>query len=178
MDPTWLTRIPQLSDEALLAYLRGRNRFKPEAVEAAALELARRGVSIPPGLLEAPAPAGSQGPGFLARARGPWRRPLRVSAGILLASGFGAALVIYRRAVADTAASFDAEPYTKSFQRQMEVMGGKANLMASDVRNGITGLFQGTRLAWTVFALCALCALVLWMPTLGKAPDRSPGGGA
>lgn len=171
MAETYLTRIPTLSDDELLAYLRGAGKYKPEAVEAAARELARRGVAVRAELPGAPGAAADPGPGLLQRARGPWRRPLRGAAGSLLGGGFLAALVIYRRALAAVPSPFDAEPYTKGYQRQMEMVGGKANLVASDLRNGITGLFQGTTLAWTVFALCALAALALWGTTLGRTGD-------
>jgi hypothetical protein len=169
MAETFLTRIPTLDDDELLAYLRGRAQYKPEAVEVAARELERRGVAVPPGLLEPVRPVLPRRLGLLARARGPWRSRLRLASGAVFAAGFAAGLVITRRALAVGTSPLEQEPFTKSYQRQMEMVGGKANLVASDLRTGITGLFTGQNLAWTVFVLGCLAALVLWGLTLGRA---------
>lgn len=171
MAETFLTRIPTLDNDELMAYLRGRAQYKPEAVEAATRELERRGVAVPPGLLEPAGPAAPRGPGLLPRARGPWRSRLRLASAAVLAAGFAVGLVITRLGPAAGASPLEQEPFTKGYQRQMEMVGGKANLVASDLRNGITGLFSGQNLAWTVFVLCFLAALVLWALTLGRPPE-------
>jgi hypothetical protein len=45
---------------------------------------------------------------------------------------------------------------TKRYEVQMELVGGKANLLAQDTKDALLGLFRGRNLAWTLLALgCA-----------------------
>ena len=94
----------------------------------------------------------------------------RVLTGAVLAAGLGAALVHLPPGRPTAAPSlFDAEPNdSKSYLRQVEMMGGKANLVASGIRQWLTGLFQGTTLAYTVFGVTVVAAGVFWLVATRK----------
>jgi hypothetical protein len=168
----FLDRIPTLSDDALRSYLDGHAKYKREAIEAAAAELARRGLEVPRARLDAirgsvdQRDAGGDAarrPTFLRDAAGPRMGRIRLLAGGALATGLGAAALIYVRAAAGEA-GLDLEPSdSKSYLRQMEMVGGKANLVASEVRHGISALLHGTNLAWTVLALTVLSVGIFWV---------------
>lgn len=176
MTGSFQDRIPALSDEALRGILDGHAKYRREAVEAAAGELARRGLPLPGDRLAtilgqvAHRDAGgaqARRPTFLRDASGPRLGRIRLLTAGILAAGLGAAAILYVRAArAAQAAPFDLEPQdSKSYLRQMEVVGGKANLVASDLRHGIAAAFQGTNLAWTLGILTLLTAALFWLVT-------------
>ena len=83
---------------------------------------------------------------------------------LILIAGFGAAIVIYAMAAPGSAnpTGFDPED-SKRDLRDIEVYGGKANLLASDFRHTFSSLWHGRRLAFTVaFLTIMLAAAVLF----------------
>jgi hypothetical protein len=56
--------------------------------------------------------------------------------------------------------------------------GGKANLIASQFREWVTGMFQGRSLAYTVAFLAILLALAVWFFGMPLPPDPPPEGEA
>lgn len=177
MADSFLDRIPSFPDAQLRAYLDDPRRFKLEAVEAAAAELRKRGHAVPEELLQnlrAEARERARAPrtfkqGFLRDAQGPRVDRIRIITGAIVAAGLGSALVIYHRALSAAPSPFDLEPSdSKSYLRQVEMMGGKANLVASGIRQWLTGLFQGTTLAYTVFGFALAVAVVFWLAATQK----------
>jgi hypothetical protein len=62
---------------------------------------------------------------------------------------------------------------TKKYLRDLELYGGKANVLATELRRGFERLWQGRRLAVTLAGLTLLLAGPLWVA--GRAPaDRAP----
>ena len=185
MADTFQARIPSLSETELRGYVEAPWKFKREAVEAALAELQGRGLEVgaeareliqttfrarEEALLE----AGRLKPGWFRDEAGPRLGRIRAVTGAILGLGLGAALVLYRLASTAASSPFDLEPRdSKSYLRQVEMMGGKANLMASEFRLWFTGLWQGTSLAYTVFWLAVAGALVFWLVT-----TRGPKAGA
>ncbi len=104
---------------------------------------------------------------------------------VILCTGFGIALVIYVTATPPPANPFGYEPEdSKKYLREMEVYGGKANLLASSLREWFESLWHGRRLAFTVVCL-TLMVLLLYLiastpvpPRADPAPEseRKPGG--
>lgn len=80
----------------------------------------------------------------------------------LLAAGFAAAAVIYvvARPEADNPGGYDPMQ-SKMYLHDLELYGGKANLLAAEFRDWFTGLWQGRNLAYTVAALTVLTVLAL-----------------
>jgi hypothetical protein len=78
---------------------------------------------------------------------------------VILAVGFASALGIYLTAQPPPANPLGYEPEdTKKYVRDMEVYGGKANLLASEVRHWLGSLWHGKRLAFTVAVLTVIAA--------------------
>jgi len=79
----------------------------------------------------------------------------------ILAVGFGAAAAIYAVALARPEIAPGYEPLeTKKYLHDLEVYGGKANVVAAEFREWFAGLWAGTNLAWTIAALTVLTVLV------------------
>lgn len=109
------------------------------------------------------------------------RRGCRLVLGGVLAAGGSAAVAIYALAE-PVLESPDLEEarLSKSYERQMEVFGGKAALVGSQLDDWLASLWHGERLAYTVAVLTVLVALACWAvcvtPPRGAPPD--PPGGA
>jgi hypothetical protein len=168
-------RIPTLSDADLLRYLDQPLAYKTEAVELALAELRRRGRAIPTDDLarvqhllhtrDAARQADLEpGPDSLLGACPAARlaRLRRITAG-LLASGLGAATLIYFTATPSAANPLGYEPEnTKRYLRQLEVVGGKANVVGTEFQRWFEGLWQGRQLAFTVAWLTLLFTAAFW----------------
>jgi len=82
----------------------------------------------------------------------------RVAASILLA-GVASAVVLYLAAAPPAGPPGERPEDSKRYLRQMEVYGGSANVLASEIREWFEGLWHGRTLAFTVAGLSALLAL-------------------
>ena len=95
----------------------------------------------------------------------PSTRRLHVLIGIL-AAGLVASAVIYSRAAQPRPNPLGYEPGdSKQYLRQMEMYGGTANVLASEIRLCFDSLWHGTRLAYTVAFLTLLSAGAYWLFT-------------
>ena len=95
----------------------------------------------------------------------------------ILLAGFGAALFIYVTAGPTPVNPLGSEPEeSKQYLREMEVYGGKANVLASDLRQWFDSLWHGKRLAVTVACLTLVLLLVFLVastplpPHVGQTP--------
>ena len=165
MSPTLRQRLPTLSEAELRAYLDRPTDYRPEAVAAAAEELRRRGLG----------PSGAEWEALRTtlaasdRAGGPDPRRLRILARWTLLLGLGAALVIYAIAKPAPTDPLGYDPMdTKRYLRELEVFGGKANILATQFRQWFEGLWEGRNLAWTVAVLTV--ALAGGLRLLGREP--------
>src|ERR1017187_3258 len=166
MPETFQTRIPTLSDLELEEYLRHYSKFEPEAVEAALAELRKRGhrisddeiKSIRTSMHERDTGKNHQNPGarnqaILGRCRMGQRR-IRDIAVMLLALGLGSALTIYFTASPTPADPLGYDPLdAKKYLRELELYGGKANVLSVQFRQWFSGLWHGRSLAATVAVL-------------------------
>jgi len=199
MADSFHARIPTLSDADLRRYLEQPLAFKTAAVEAALAELRQRGHAVPDGDLTritqalrerdaAEEAALEPGPDSLLGASPEARRVRirRITAGIL-AAGFGAATLIYVTATPQAANPLGYEPEnTKRYLRQLEVVGGKANVVATEFQRWFEGLWQGRSLAFTVAWLTLLLAAGFWFlatrlavgTELGPASGKDDGEGS
>jgi len=80
-----------------------------------------------------------------------------VAAAILLA-GLATALLVYFAAAPVRDVPGERPEDSKRYLRQMEVYGGQANVLASEIREWFEGLWQGRALAFTVAFLSLLLA--------------------
>ncbi len=91
-------------------------------------------------------------------------RGLRLVAGAILVVGLASAIWIYLAAAssASDTPGYDLEQ-SKQYLRAMELYGGKANLLAAELRIWFNGLWHGTRLAYTVACATLLVAGAFWL---------------
>jgi hypothetical protein len=96
---------------------------------------------------------------------------VRLITAAILIVGLGSAIVIYLTAEsAGNLPGYDAED-SKQYLRAMELYGGKANLLASELLRCFNGLWHGTRLAFTVACITVVVAGVFW---LVSGPEPTP----
>lgn len=92
---------------------------------------------------------------------GPTR--IRLITAAILIVGLGSAVVIYVAAqLSGNLPESDAQD-SKQYLRAMELYGGKANLLASELRQWFNGLWHGTRLAVTVACITVVVAGLFWL---------------
>ncbi len=182
MAAPYQARITGLADAELLQYLRAFQGYRTEAVAAALAELDRRGlalseaerVQIRSGLAARDAAAQARldrsfvtGLGLTTAAR--LRRIRQLTAG-LLAAGLGSALAIYLRTAPKGPNPLGYEPEdTKQYLHDLELYGGKVNVLATEFTKWWDGLWQGRNLAYTVAWLTILAALVFWYTAIRRA---------
>ncbi len=165
VSPTLLQRLPTLSEAELRVYLDRPDDYRPEAVAAAAEELRRRGLGPSDPEWEALQTTLAAS----ARAGGPDPRRLRILARWTLILGLGAALLIYVMARPAPPDPLGYDPMdTKRYLRELEVFGGKANILATQFRQWFEGLWEGRNLAGTVATLSV--ALAGGLRFLGREP--------
>jgi hypothetical protein len=187
MTDTFQSRIPALSDTELRQYLKHHLEYRTEAVEAALAEVTRRGLPLPTeelteireGLAQRDAVAQAHLEhsfvthlGATPAAR--LRRVRHITVGIL-ALGFGAATVIYVAATPKGTNPLGYEPEdTKKYLRDLEMFGGKINVLATEFTRWWDGLWHGRNLATTVAWLTLFVALAFWFATHRQARSSYP----
>jgi hypothetical protein len=110
---------------------------------------------------------------------------LYLAGAAILVLGSAYSVWIYRTAAtldARSAAIIAAARNTKTYEYQMETYGGKSNLLATEVREWFSGLWQGRHLADTVavltFSLTLLVfAVAYFLPDLPDGDDGRGGAG-
>ena len=93
----------------------------------------------------------------------------------IMATGLASALIIYVTAGAPADRSGERPEDSKRYLRQMEVYGGKANVLGSELREWFGDLWHGRRLALTVLCLSVLVAMVAFV-LLTPLPPRANAG--
>ena len=184
MPETFLTRIPTLSDSELEEYRRNYSRFELEAVEAALAELRKRGHgisndeinSIKTSIHERDTGKSPQNPGqgshsILACCRMD-RRQIRHIAVMILALGLGGALTIYLTVgpIPADLLGYNLLDSKKSL-RELELYGGKANVLSVEFQQWFAGLWHGRTLAATVAVLTVLLAFAFWFVASNQISD-------
>jgi hypothetical protein len=184
MTETFQTRISALSDAELIKYLAHFQDYRTEVVETALAELDRRNLDladevlaqIHAGLAARAAATQSKlnhsfvtGLGNTLEAR--LLRIRQVTAGIL-ATGLGGAVMIYLLATPSATNPLGFEPEdSKKYLRDMEVFGGKLNVLATQLRGTWNDLWQGRNLAFTVGGLTLALAFAFWFIATQRARD-------
>lgn len=95
-------------------------------------------------------------------------RCLRFAAVAILIAGLGGAIWIYLAAApADNALGYDPMQ-SKKYLRDLELYGGKANVLAVQITDWFESLWHGTRLAYTVACAAVLLAGVCWFAAVAS----------
>jgi len=90
------------------------------------------------------------------------RRALIITA-LILTVGLTTALAIYVAAARAPDDSSDELTDSKQYLRQMELYGGKANVLAAELQHWLASLWHGRRLALTVACGTVLVAGAYWL---------------
>jgi len=90
----------------------------------------------------------------------------------ILAAGWTAALAVFLAAapVEEDPDVYDLE-HSRIYNRQLEVIGGKAAILGKEIDDWVAGLFQGRNLAYTLAAASALVALGVWLWPPARGAD-------
>jgi len=178
------TRIPTLSDAELQRYVAAPGDFHREAVEAAVSELVRRG--LPPTETELARIATDLHQRDAARhpEPHPWfgrllggtpalrRFRIRLATAAILAVGFASAGIVYLTAPPAATNPLGYDPLnTKKYLRDLEIYGGKANVLATEFMRWFDGLWHGRALASTLAWLTALAACAFWWMARRRAAE-------
>jgi hypothetical protein len=95
-------------------------------------------------------------------------RRLRLIAGAILLVGLASAAGIYVSSTGEVRGYQPEE--TKQYLRTLELYGGKANVLATELREWFGRLWHGRRLAYTVGCATVLLAGAFWLA--GAASDE------
>jgi len=185
MPDSFQSRIPTLSEAELRRYAEQPLSYRTDAVLAAVAELARRGQALPAGQVETiQAQLTQRDAARLAEA--PWRRHLgqdpvtrrtrvsRVTVVILgVGLGLAASLWVLTPPPAPNPLGFEPED-SKKYLRQMEMIGGKANVVASQLQTWFDGQWHGRGLPRTVALLTVVLAGTFWFSTHPGPPEVRP----
>ena len=176
-DDSFYSRIPTLSDDELLNYIAHYSHYKIEAVQLAIAELRRRGFILSDDEL-------ANIEAFFSLKSNPIRRPphfnprlFRLSSYIIFGVGILISVVIYVTAGPPMEMPFGYNPLkSKVFLRELELYGGKGNVMAAQFREWFVGLWQGKNLSYTIAFITVVLSIILWRMSSRKhaVPDKNP----
>jgi len=85
---------------------------------------------------------------------------VRVVTRAILAVGFSASIAVFAAAGARPEDPLTDQLNSKKYLHDLEMYGGKANVLASEFREWFAGLWYGRNLAFTIAALTVLTALI------------------
>lgn len=184
MSDTFQARLPALPEAELRHVLTHAEGYRTEAVAAALAELERRGLPlaederarIRQDLAQRAAAAEARlHRGLVARlgASLPTRLArIRQLTALLLAAGLGAALAIHLTAAPPAPNPLGYEPMnTKKYLRDLEIYGGKVNVLATEFMSWWNDRWQGRNLATTVACLTVLATGGFWLLATRQARD-------
>ena len=184
MSDTFQARLPALPEAELRQVLTYAEGYRTEAVAAALAELERRGLPlaeeerarIRQDLAQRAAAAEARlHLGLVARlgASLPTRLArIRQLTALLLAAGLGAALAIHLTAAPPAPNPLGYEPMnTKKYLRDLEIYGGKVNVLATEFMGWWNDRWQGRNLATTVACLTVLATGGFWLLATRQARD-------
>jgi hypothetical protein len=104
---------------------------------------------------------------------------IRAGTRAILVLGFAVAIVIFLTAQPPAANPLGYDPLdTKRYLHDLEVYGGKANVLAAEFRDWFDSLWHGRRLAFTVAALSVIAAFAFkfFATPLPSDPDAAGAG--
>jgi hypothetical protein len=170
---TFYSRIPTLSNDELLDYISNYSRYKVEAVHSAIAELQSRGFILSDDEL-------ATIESFFRLQSNQVRRPLtfrpglfRLIACLVFSAGILVSIGIYVNARAPRPNPLGYDPLdTKKYLRELELYGGKSNIMATEVREWFAGLWQGKNLSYIIACITVIVSIMLWF--IGSRNNSSP----
>src|SRR5215510_14106691 len=161
LDDAFYARMLTLSDAELFTYIQQYSRYKADAVQAAIAELHARGLSLSPDDLSAIDTYFTHHDPQITRSFLVALRHLRWLSYAILMLGLLSAVVLYVTAPPPPPLGYD--PFTsKKYVRDLEIYGGKINVIAVEYRHSWSQLWHGKNLAYTIACLTVLVASLCW----------------
>jgi hypothetical protein len=159
---TFYSRIPTLSNDELFNYITNYSRYKIEAVQLAVAELRSRGFILSDDDL-------SNIGAFFSSNSNTIRRPLHFNPGlfrlisyVIFGAGIATSVVIYVTAGPPMGHPFGFNPlHTKLYLRELELFGGRGNIMAAEFMEWFVGLWQGKNLSYTIACITVIISILL-----------------
>ena len=89
--------------------------------------------------------------------------------------GLGLAVLLYMTAASSSPDPLGYDPFTsKKYVRELELYGGKLNLLAVEFRQWLVSLWRGTALAYTIAVLTLILSSLLWFIASRVASPLEP----
>lgn len=183
MTASFHDRLPVLPDADLQRYVARPTEYRAEAVEAALAELARRGLTPSDEVLAevrasiltreaALQSASAWYDGLLGSDPATRRSRIRRLTAAILTAGLGSAALVYVTAAPEAANPLGYDPMdTKKYLRDLEVYGGKVNVLATEFMRWFDGLWHGRSLAFTLAWLTVFAAAAFWWIARRRAAE-------
>ena len=174
LDDPFYARLLTLSDAELCTYIEHYAHYKVEAVHAALAELRTRGVYVSEDTVAAI-------DRYFTRHEQRRRsfhlapRHLRWLSYGMLTLGLGLAVLLYMTAASPSPYPLGYDPFTsKKYLRELELYGGKLNLLAVEFRQWLASLWRGKALAYTIAVLTLILSSLLWFIASRVASSLEP----
>jgi hypothetical protein len=159
LDDPFYARLLTLSDAELCTYIQQYAHYKVEAVHAALVELRMRGVYVSEDTV-------AEIDRYFTRHKQQRMRPFHLAPHHLrwlsygmLTLGLGLAVLLYMTAASPSPYPLGYDPFTsKKYVRELELYGGKLNLLAVELHQWLASLWRGKALAYTVAVLTLMLA--------------------
>jgi hypothetical protein len=179
MAEPFYTRIPTLSDEELLEYMTNYSKYRFEAVEAAAKELRKRGHNISVDQLNAIQETIYNKKGYTPTGIKRLATHSKAMAIMILVVGLSSSAIVYLTAKSAAPNPLGYNPLdTKKYLRELEVYGGKANILATEFREWFDGLWHGKSLAFTIVFFTVILAFLFWFLGPQRSANSAADGGS
>ncbi len=162
LDDPFYARLLTLSDAELCTYIQHYAHYKVEAVHAALAELRMRGVYVSENTV-------AEIKRHFTRHEQQRMRPFHLEPRYLrwlsygiLTLGLGLAVLLYMTA-SPSPYPLGYDPFTsKKYVRELELYGGKINVLAVELHQWLASLWRGKALAYTIAVLTLMLSALLW----------------
>jgi hypothetical protein len=163
LDDPFYASLPTLSDAELCTYIEHYSHYKGEAVHAALAELRTRGIYVSEDTV-------AEIDRYFTRHEQQRMHPFPLAPRHLqwlsysiLTLGIGLAMLLYVTAASPPPHPLGYDPFTsKKYMRELELYGGKINVLAVELHQWLASLWRGKALAYTVAVLTLMLASLLW----------------
>jgi hypothetical protein len=163
LDGPFYARLLTLSDAELCNYVHQYSHYQVEAVYAAIAELHTRGLPLSHDALAEIARYFTRKEQQRMRPFNLEPRQLRWLSYVLCTLGIGLAIFLYVTAPPPTHQPLGYDPFaSKKYVRELELYGGKINILAVELHQWLASLWRGKTLAYTIACLTIILSSLLW----------------
>ena len=171
-DDPFFSRLPTLSDAELLNYTQHYSRYKVDAVQAAIVELRTRGLHVSHDALSAIERYFTRKDAQRTRLCNCDPRWLLLLSYAIFTIGLLSAFFIYVTASPTPQHPLGYDPFaSKKYVRDLELYGGKINILAVEFRQWFERLWRGQNLSYTLAFLTIILSSIFWFIGSHSAPN-------